>query len=205
MSYAFTMAKAFAPAAERNRQPIYEVLRRVLPAEGLVLEVASGTGQHAVFLAERLVGLRWQPSDPSTDALRSIAAWVEEAGLDNLLSPLELDVRKQPWPIATADALLNINMIHISPWEASEALFRGASQALATGSVMVTYGPYRVDGQHTAPSNAAFDQSLRSRNPRWGVRDLGALTDLASDSGFTLEERVEMPANNLCLVWRRVV
>ncbi|MGB3051509.1 MAG: DUF938 domain-containing protein [Polyangiales bacterium] len=199
------MAKGFAPAAERNRQPILDVLRRVLPSTGLVLEVASGTGQHAIFFTEHLPRLRWQPSDASADALRSIAAWVEESGHENLLPPIELDVRTLRWPIASADALLCINMIHISPWETTEALFHGASALLADGAPLVTYGPYRLHGEHSAPSNAAFDQSLRSRNPRWGVRDIDALTELAGRAGFELQERVSMPANNMTLVWTRVL
>ncbi|MGB5192570.1 MAG: DUF938 domain-containing protein [Polyangiales bacterium] len=197
------MAKGFAPAAERNREPILEVLRRVLPASGTVLEIASGTGQHAVFFSERLPQLRWQPSDPAADALRSIRAWVSEEARENLLAPIDLDVRSKPWPVARADAMLCINMIHVSPWEASEALFEGAQRLLSADAPLVTYGPYRVHGEHTAPSNAAFDQSLRSRNPRWGVRDIDELSELATRTGFTLEESVLMPANNMTLVWRR--
>jgi SAM-dependent methyltransferase len=203
MSYVDTMAKGFAPAAERNRQPILDVLRRVLPPRGLVLEVASGTGQHAVFFSERLRALRWQPSDVSPDALRSIGAWVAELDRSNLLAPFELDVRWPAWPLAEADAVLSINMIHISEWETSEALFEGARKLLAPGAPLITYGPYRLHGEHTAPSNAAFDESLRSRNPRWGVRDIDDLTKLADRTGFTLEERVQMPANNMTLVWTR--
>ncbi len=203
MDYALLMAKGFAPAAERNREPILEVLRRVLPASGTVLEIASGTGQHAVFFSERLPQLRWQPSDPAADALRSIRAWVSEEARENLLAPIDLDVRSKPWPVARADAMLCINMIHVSPWEASEALFEGAQRLLSADAPLVTYGPYRVHGEHTAPSNAAFDQSLRSRNPRWGVRDIDELSELATRTGFTLEESVLMPANNMTLVWRR--
>ena len=203
MDYALPMAKGFAPAAERNRAPILEVLRRVLPASGTVLEIASGTGQHAVFFSERLPQLRWQPSDPAADALRSIRAWVSEEARENLLAPIDLDVRSKPWPVARADAMLCINMIHVSPWEASEALFEGAQRLLSADAPLVTYGPYRVHGKHTAPSNAAFDQSLRSRNPRWGVRDIDELSALATRTGFTLEESVLMPANNMTLVWRR--
>lgn len=203
MSYAIMMAKAFAPAAERNRQPILDVLRRVLPPTGLVLELASGTGQHATFFSEQLPALRWQPTDASADALRSIGAWVEQTGLENVLAPLELDVRSPQWPVAQADALLCINMIHISPWETTEALFEGANRLLAGGLPLITYGPYRVHGEHTAPSNAAFDQSLRSRNARWGVRDIDELRELGGRTGFTLEERVSMPANNMILVWTR--
>jgi len=203
MSYAISMAKGFAPAADRNRQPILEVLRRVLPPAGLVLEVASGTGQHAIFFSEHLPALHWQPTDASSEALRSIGAWVDEAARENLRAPLELDVRSPQWPIARADALLCINMIHISPWEVTEALFQGASQLLADGSPLVTYGPYRLHGEHTATSNAVFDQSLRSRNARWGVRDIDELHELAGRTGFALAERVGMPANNMILVWTR--
>lgn len=204
MSYAKAMAKGFAPAAERNRQPILEVLKRALPMTGLVLEVASGTGQHAEFFAEQIPDLRWQPSDASPEALSSIEAWVRQSGRENLLPPIELDVRSGPWPIDAADAVLCINMIHISPWESSEALFREAGCLLGVGSPLITYGPYRVHGAHTAPSNAAFDESLRSRNPRWGVRDIDELTELAAQTGFTLRERVAMPANNMTLIWSRV-
>jgi hypothetical protein len=203
MSYAITMAKGFAPAAERNRQPILDVLRRVLPPSGLVLEVASGTGQHAIFFSEHLPSLRWQPTDASSEAVQSIGAWVDETARENILAPLDLDVRSPQWPIATADALVCINMIHISPWETTEALFHGASKLLAGGAPLITYGPYRLHGEHTAPTNAAFDQSLRSRNARWGVRDIDELLDLGDRTGFTLEERVGMPANNMTLVWMR--
>jgi hypothetical protein len=203
MDYALRMAKGFAPAAERNREPILEVLRRVFPATGTVLEIASGSGQHAVFFSERLPQLRWQPSDPAADALRSIQAWVREEARENLLAPIDLDVRSEPWPVARADAMLCINMIHISPWEASEALFEGAQRLLSANAPLVTYGPYRVHGRHTAPSNAAFDESLRSRDPRWGVRDIDELDALATRKGFSLDESVLMPANNMTLVWRR--
>lgn len=204
MSYAIVMAKGFAPAAERNRQPILEVLRRALPRQGLVLELASGTGQHADFFSEHLPDLDWQPSDESAEALQNITSRVDEAARENLLAPIELDVCATRWPIATADALLCINMIHISPWEASEALFHGASTVLSAGAPLITYGPYRLHGEHTAASNAAFDQSLRSRDPRWGVRDIDELTELADRTGFLLQERVPMPANNKILIWSRV-
>ncbi len=203
MSYAIAMAKSFAPAAERNQQPILDVLRRVLPPAGLVLEVASGTGQHAIFFTEHLPALRWQPTDASSEALQSIGAWVDETSRENLLPPLELDVLSPEWPVTKADALVCINMIHISPWETTEALFRGASELLAGGSALITYGPYLLHGEHTAPSNAAFDESLRSRNARWGVRDIDELSELAGRTDFTLEERVGMPANNMILVWTR--
>jgi SAM-dependent methyltransferase len=203
MGYAIAMVKGFAPATERNRQPILDVLRRVLPPAGLVLEVASGTGEHAIFFSEQLPVLQWQPTDTSSEALRSIGAWVSETARENLLAPLELDVRSPQWPVAKADALVCINMIHISPWETTEALFRGARKLLVGGSPLFTYGPYRLHGEHTAPSNEAFDQSLRSRNARWGVRDIDDLLDLGERTGFALEEQVGMPANNMSLVWRR--
>lgn len=197
------MEKRFAPAAERNRQPLLEVLSQVLPTTGLVLEIASGTGQHAVYFADSLPMLRWQPSDSSPDALRSIRAWVDDAARENLAMPLSLDVRTTPWPVQHADAVLCINMIHIAPWEAAVALFEGASELLEPGRPLVTYGPYRVHGRHTAPSNQAFDQSLRSRDASWGVRDLDELGELATRTGFRLDKRFEMPANNMTLVWAR--
>ena len=203
MDYALRMAKGFAPAAERNRQPILDVLRRVLPARGTVLEIASGTGQHVAFFSEHLPRLRWQPSDAAADALRSIQTWVSDEARDNLLQPVELDVRWQAWPVLSADAMLCINMIHISPWEATEALFEGAQRLLSSGTPLVTYGPYRLHGEHIAQSNAAFDESLRSRDSRWGVRDVDELSVLAKRTGFLLEETVPMPANNMTLVWRR--
>lgn len=197
------MAKVFAPAAERNRQPILEVLRRVLPDHGLVLEVASGTGQHASYFARHIPWLRWQPTELSFEARRSIAAWVEESGQDNLLPPLELDVRSAQWPVSDADAMLCINMIHISPWTTTEALFFGAQNLLDPGAPLITYGPYRLHGHHTASSNEAFDRDLRSRDPSWGVRDIDELSELGARAGLSLEQRVDMPANNMTLVWRR--
>ena len=197
------MEKRFAPAAERNRQPILEVLSQVLPDSGTVLEVASGTGQHATYFAQYLPTLRWQPSDPSPDARDSISAWVANADQDNLAPPLSLDVTVQPWPIERADAVLCINMLHIAPWDAAIALFEGASGLLEAGHPLVTYGPYRMHGRHTAPSNETFDQSLRSRNPSWGVRDLDELSELGTRTGFGLDKRFDMPANNMTLVWVR--
>lgn len=199
------MTKAFAPAAERNQQPILDVLRRTLPLEGLVLEIASGTGQHACFFSKRLTKIRWQPSDASPEALDSIAARVREAGRDNLLPPLELDVRATPWPLADADAIVCINMIHIAPWEATVALFEGASRILEEAQSLITYGPYRLHGTHTSQSNAAFDQSLRARNAEWGVRDIDDLQALGEETGFALGERVAMPVNNMTLIWTRGV
>ena len=192
-----------APAPERNKGPILDVLRRVLPPQGVVLEIASGTGQHVIHFAAGLPDLKWQPSDADAQARASIAAWSADANLPNVLPPLDLDVRCEPWPVQRADALVCINMIHIAPWAAAERLLDGASRLLGPGAPLVLYGPYRRDSRHTAPSNEAFDADLRRRNPDWGVRDLEAVAALASRNGFVLEEVVEMPANNLCVVLRR--
>lgn len=198
-----------APATERNRAPILAVLARVLPPRGVVLEVASGTGQHAVAFAAALPGVTWQPSDGDPAALDSIRAWAAEAALPNLAEPLHLDAAApQDWPLARADAVVCINMIHIAPWDACRGLMRGAGRALAGrapdgGGVLVLYGPYRRDGAHTAPSNAAFDDWLKARDPRYGVRDLEAVTAEAAAHGLSLEEIVDMPANNFTLVFRR--
>jgi SAM-dependent methyltransferase len=191
--------KRHAPATDRNREPIREVLSRELPTRGLVLEIASGSGQHAVAFAGAFPNLTWQPTDADPDALASIAAWRDEAALPNLAAPLVLDVQTT-WPVDRADAIVCINMVHISPWEASIALFAGASRLLPTGGLLFLYGPYLFDGV-TAPSNVEFDRSLRSRDPRWGVRDVTALAGIATD--FTLGEAVPMPANNHSLIFRR--
>jgi hypothetical protein len=196
-------AKRHAPAALRNRTHILAVLESVLPASGEVLEIASGSGQHAVFFAEHLPQLTWQPSDPSSDALRSIDAWRAQSGLTNVLGALELDVTNWPWPVGQADAMVCINMIHIAPWEATLALMKGASELLPPRAPLITYGPYMRGGQHTAPSNAAFDESLRSRDPRWGVRDLDEVSKAAEDAGLSIEATHEMPANNFTIVFRR--
>lgn len=191
-----------AAAAERNKAPIGSVLERVLPARGEVLEVASGTGQHVAYFARLMRGLVWQPSDPDAELCRAIELRLGEEGLDNVRAPLELDVRREPWPVGRADAVLCINMIHVAPWEATGALMRGAGRVLAAG-VLYLYGPYRRHGRHTAPSNAAFDERLRSENPDWGLRDAEAVADAAARCGLALEETIEMPANNLSLVFRK--
>jgi SAM-dependent methyltransferase len=193
-------ARLCAPAAERNTRPILEVLQRVLPQSGLVLEVASGTGQHVTHFAAALPMLAWQPSDVDTSVHKSIRAWTEP--LTNVRPPIVLDVR-QPWPLAHADAIICINMIHISPWEATLALIEGAGRVLPHDGVLFLYGPYRRFGRHTAASNAAFDASLRAADPQWGVRDLEAVEDIAKTAGLRLEEIVEMPANNLSVVFRK--
>lgn len=192
-----------SPAAARNRDPILAVLREVLPAAGTVLEIASGTGEHAVHVAAALPGLIWQPSDIDDDALASIAAHRANVALPNLLAPLRLDVTAVSWPVLHADALVCINMLHIAPWAAAEGLMAGAGRVLASGNVLYLYGPFKQDGRHTAPSNAAFDASLRARDPRWGVRETGDVADLARRNGFALDRQVAMSANNLSLVFRR--
>jgi Protein of unknown function (DUF938) len=196
-------ALRYAPATERNRAPILAVLARILPAAGTVLEIASGTGEHCVYFAEALPALRWQPSDPDQAARASIAAWRAEAGLANIAEPLDLDAAAPAWPIETAAAVLAINMVHISPWAATKGLIAGAARVLAAGAPLYLYGPYRRDGHDFAPSNRAFDHSLQQRNPEWGVRRLEDVGDLAAACGFALAEIVEMPANNLSLVFRR--
>jgi len=197
-----------APAVARNREPILAVLRRVapspvLPARGLVLEIASGSGEHAVYFAAALPHLTWQPSDPDPEARESITAYRAAAQLPNLLPPLALDAASPDWPATQTDMIVAINMIHIAPWAAAEGLMAGAERFLPAGGVLFLYGPFRERGQHTAPSNAAFDESLRARNREWGVRDLDDVVALASRHGLALEERVTMPANNLSVVFRR--
>jgi SAM-dependent methyltransferase len=189
------------PATRRNREPIRRVLAECLPADGLVLEIASGSGQHVAHLAAAFPDLSWQPTDPEPSCVASIGAWTRE--LDNVLDPMALDVTEHPWPVDAVDAMLCINMIHIAPWEASEGLIEGASKHLAPGGLLYMYGPYQRGGRHTSPSNAAFSQDLQRRDPRWGVRDLDVVAELARSSGLSLERVVEMPANNLSVIYRR--
>ncbi|KWR79449.1 DUF938 domain-containing protein [Cupriavidus sp. IDO] len=196
-------ARRMAPATERNREPILAVLRKVLPASGTVLEIASGTGQHAVHFAAAFPDITWQPSDPDAAARASIAAWTAHAGLSNVRAPLALDVCSQPWGIEAAQAVVCINMIHISPWAATQALFDGAGKVLGEGGVLFLYGPYRRDGAHTAPSNSAFDAQLRATDPEWGVRDMEAVIALGAAQGMRCDEPVPMPANNFSLVFRK--
>jgi SAM-dependent methyltransferase len=192
-----------APAAERNKEPILAVLRRVLPESGLVLEIASGTGQHVVHFAGALPRLTWQPSDPDPQMRASIAAWVADAALPNLQPPLDLDVLADEWPIERADAVVCLNMIHIAPWAATLHLMAGASRLLPARGVLVLYGPFRRFSRHTAPSNEMFDAQLRRTDLDWGVRDLEVVASVAEQNGFALDEVVEMPANNLSVVFRR--
>jgi len=190
-----------SPAAARNRQPILDVLSRILPERATILEVASGSGEHGLYCAEAKPGWTWQPSDPNAEARGSISAWRESAGLDNLREPLPLDVTGI-WPAGPFDAVVAINLIHISPWAVCEALMARSAERLRQGGVLYLYGPYRREGRHTAPSNEAFDADLKARDPRWGVRDLEQVVDEAQQHGFVLEQIVEMPANNLSVVLR---
>jgi SAM-dependent methyltransferase len=195
--------RQFAPATQRNRGPILAVLRDELPDSGTVLEVASGTGEHAVHFASALPQLDWQPSDPSREAMASIEAWRASADAPNLLAPIELDAAANDWPLARADAIVCINMVHISPWQATEGLMRGAGRLLHDGAPLILYGPYRREGHVLEASNAAFDQSLRSRDPRWGLRLLEDVAACAAGQGLALVRTVEMPANNLMVIFRR--
>jgi SAM-dependent methyltransferase len=192
-----------APAAERNKGPILEVLQRVLPPRGLVLEIGSGTGQHVVHFAKALSQLSWQPSDPDAENRQSIALWSRVEELGNVKPPLALDVLVRPWPIDAADAIVCINVVHVSPWAATLALFDGVREVLPPEGVLFLYGPYRRDGRHTAPSNEKFDADLRAHNPEWGLRDVDELAEVADRVGFALAEIVDMPANNFSLVFRK--
>lgn len=197
--------KRHAPATQRNAGAIAEVLARELPAKGLVLEVAGGTGEHAVFMARRFPDLVWQPSDRDIEALASIDAYAAEAGLTNLLPAAVFDAAHGDPPIAKADALVCINMVHISPWAASVGLFRAAATLLGEGSPLVLYGPYLEDHVETARSNIEFDHSLRARNAEWGLRPVAKMDRVGAEHGFARTSRVAMPANNLVLVYRKSV
>ncbi|EAT08407.1 class I SAM-dependent methyltransferase [Sphingobium sp. 10 DY56-G10] len=195
--------KRHAPATLRNRDAIVAVLRDALPTCGLVLEVASGSGEHAVHFAGAFPTLGWQPSDPDPAALASIAAWRAEAGLPNLRPPVRLDAVGD-WPAMEAAAILCINMVHISPWEATLGLMKGAGGTLSSGGLLYLYGPYTKDGVETAPSNLAFDASLKGRDPRWGLRAVDEVIVAAKAQGLAFEKLIEMPANNISLLFRRV-
>ena len=196
--------RLYAPAATRNRQPIHEVLRSQLPDRGLILEIASGSGEHVVFLAERSAPeLVFQPSDPDAAARASIDAWARKSQLTNVRPAIELDATSAVWPIGHADAVLCINMIHIAPWEATLGLMAGAARILPADGMLYLYGPFRRDGANTAPSNAAFDMDLRNRNPAWGVRDLETVANVADACGFAPPLVQNMPTNNLSVIFRR--
>lgn len=211
--------RQYAPATERNRDFILPILRDVLPDSGTVLEISSGTGEHAVYFAPALKPRQWLPSDLDPAARASIRAWQQASPSDNLHPPLAIDVREEQWAVETdianqpahldlqqhpITAIVNINMIHISPWSACLGLMAGAGRILPTAGVLYLYGPYKRSGQHTAPSNAAFDQSLRSRNPEWGVRDLEAVIDAAAAHQLQHQQTIQMPANNLSVVFQKV-
>lgn len=191
-----------APSVARNRDAVLAVLREHLPFTGLVLEVASGSGEHAVFFATALPGLRWQPTDPDPQARASIAAHARAARLPNLLDALDLDAVSPAWPISQADAVVAINMVHIAPWPATLGLLSGTARVLCEGGLLLLYGPYTEEGRHTAPSNAAFDADLRARDPAWGVRDMRDVVQAAASHGLSLAQRIAMPANNLSLLFR---
>ena len=193
----------YFPHVARNREAILQVLRRVLPPQGLVLEVASGGGEHAAYFAERLPSLIWQPSDLDPRSLASIAAHRTAADAPNLLAPVCLDATSEQWPVESADALVCINMIHIAPWAVSEGLMAGARRVLRMGGVIYLYGPYKIDGRHTAQSNKEFDAWLRTQNAQWGVCDFADMADLAARNDFVLIETVPMPANNLSIIFKR--
>ena len=195
--------KRHAPATARNSQPLAEVLARELPASGTVLEIASGSGEHAVFMARRFPALDWQPSDRDAEALASVDVWAAEARLANLRPAIALDAAAPDWPNVSADALLCVNMVHISPWDAAVGLFAGAGRVLGSGAPLVLYGPFVEPDVETAASNHAFDQSLRQRDPAWGLRSTADLDRLAAGHGMTRTARCAMPANNLVLVYRR--
>ena len=190
----------FSAPAERNSQPILEVLLRVLPEHGYGLEIASGTGQHAECFARALPGWVWQPSDPDPTQRASISARIDRSGLPNLLPPLDLDVL-EPWPVSPMDAVIVANLLHISQKETLAALFVGASRVLRPGGILHVYGPFKRHGAFTSQSNAAFDASLRARNPDWGLRDLEEVREVAGQQGFECREVNDMPANNFSLVW----
>ncbi|MCY7320470.1 MAG: class I SAM-dependent methyltransferase [Phormidesmis sp. CAN_BIN36] len=200
--------RQFAPATQRNREPILDVLLQVLPPTGTVLEISSGTGEHAVFFAPRLVPRRWLPSDPNPAARASIMAWRNHCSAENVETAIDLDARDPIWTIAPAQqslitAIVNINMIHIAPWSACLGLMSGANRLLPVGGILYLYGPFKQGGRHTAPSNAAFDESLRSQNPEWGIRDLDAVVAIAQAQNLTIVKTYEMPANNLSVVLQK--
>lgn len=197
-------AKRYAPAALRNRDPIAATLRGILPQSGRIVEVASGSGEHIVHFARAFPQLEWQPSDPDAACRASIAEWTREAGLENIVAPIDLDAAAPDWPVERADAVICINMIHISPWPATEGLMAGAGHLLAPGAPLYLYGPFRIQGRPTAPSNDAFDVSLRNRNSDWGLRDLTDVERAAARAGFVRERIIDMPANNISVIFRKM-
>ena len=198
--------KQYALATGRNREPIFQVLSEVLPQSSKVLEIASGTGEHAVYFASKLPSCHWIPSDVNPESRSSITAWKNDSAIDNLSLPLSIDVTQDNWQSGVAkeiDTIVNINMIHIAPWQACLGLMKGAGQILPSSGILYLYGPYKRDGEHTAVSNANFDRSLRERNPQWGVRDLEQVIEAAGNDDLKLQQVIEMPANNLSIIFSR--
>ncbi len=193
------------PAPDRNKDPILEVLKRHLPETGLVLEIASGSGQHAAHFAPAFPNLEWQPSDPEHEHRESIVAWREIIGGGNINDPIDLDTRNDRWEVTEATAIVCVNMIHISPWPSCLGLFEGAASILPPTAPVILYGPFMIDGRHTSASNARFSENLKRRNPEWGVRDLTEVSVIANENGFTFDEKVDMPANNLTVIFRKKV
>ena len=192
-----------SPSAERNKEPIAEVLVRLLPARGEVLEVGSGTGQHVLHFAQAMPHIRWRPTERDTNSLKSIAGWLGQTPRANVYAPLRLDVYDAIWPVHDVAAVVCINMIHIAPPSAADALLRGAGNVIAPGGILFLYGPYRRQGMHTSPSNKTFDERLKAQNPEWGVRNLEDVAHLASAEGLELRQTHDMPANNLAVVFRK--
>jgi hypothetical protein len=197
------MVKEYAQATIKNRDFILKVLKHTLPKNGLVLEIASGSGEHASYFAPRLQGLTWQPSEPNPKSRSSISSWAEETQGDNLLAPLDLDVLVNPWPVPHADAIVCINMLHISPWVATKSLIAGAARTLSKGGILYLYGPFKIEGKHTAISNQTFHQSLKIRNAQWGIRDVVDVIYEAKTQGFQHAQNIQMPANNLSVIFER--
>jgi Protein of unknown function (DUF938) len=206
-------ARKYAPSTERNREAILEVLLQVLPENGTILEIASGTGEHAVFFASKLKDYLWLPTDVNPQSRASIISWTEHNVCDNVYAPLELDVREPIWAVENGGldwlntkpivAIVNINMIHISPWSACLGLMAGAGRILKAGGILYLYGPFKQGGEHTAASNAVFDEYLRTENPEWGVRNLDDVVAVASAQNLILQQIYQMPANNLSVVFQR--
>lgn len=198
-----TYEKRFSEACERNKDPILAVLKEIFPKQGLVLEIASGTGQHAIHFASNLPDITWQPSDMDPELRSSVHAWRAEFNLENLNAPVHLDVTSENWPVENADVMMCANMIHIAPWEACIGLLEGAGRILHEDGILCMYGPYKVGGKHTAPSNESFDQSLRARDASWGIRNLDDVAFEARRRGLHLIKTVKMPSNNFCVIYRK--
>ena len=201
--------RLFFPATERNRGPIGDLLSQLLPASGTVLELASGSGEHAVCFQQRFPHLLWQASDPNPDHRASIDAWIRHQVLTDVMpAALKLDVEERPWPLpptirSTLKTVVCINLLHISPASCTDALLEESALLLPSGASLIIYGPFMRNGAHTSASNAAFDQSLRERNDEWGLRDVNAITSIAANAGFQIDDVIPMPANNLTIVFNR--